>query len=57
MILALTRIVICSFKVLANVIIIVNYDRAVSTIVNYDHITFTAQATGVVVFLLLERST
>jgi hypothetical protein len=41
-----SRIVIYSYKVLATVIIIVNYDCTVITIVNYDRKTFIIQATG-----------
>ncbi len=41
-----SRIVIYSFIVLAIVIMIVNYNRTVITIVNYDHKTFIVQATG-----------
>ncbi len=38
--------VIYSFIVMAIVIMIVNYDHTVITIINYDPKTFTAQATG-----------
>ncbi len=40
-----SRIVIYSFIVLATVIMIVNYDRTVITIINYIHKTFIVQAT------------
>ena len=40
-----SRIVIYSFIVLANVIMIVNYDRTVITIKNYNRKTFIVQAT------------
>ena len=40
-----TRIIINSFIVLATVIMIVNYDCAVITIINYDRKTFIVQAT------------
>jgi hypothetical protein len=45
MILALARIVIYSFIVLATVIMIVNYDSSVIMIVNYDRKRFIVQAT------------
>jgi hypothetical protein len=41
-----SRIVIYSFIVLATVIMIVNCNRTVITIVNYDRKTFIIQATG-----------
>jgi hypothetical protein len=41
-----SRIVIYSFIVLATVIMIVNYNSAVITIVNYYPKTFIVQATG-----------
>ncbi len=46
MILALGKIVIYSFIVLAIVIKIVNFDHTVFTIVNYNCKTFIVQATG-----------
>jgi hypothetical protein len=42
-----SRIVIYSFMVLANVIMIVNYDHTVITIENYDRKTFIVQVTDV----------
>ena len=47
MILALARIIIYSFIVLATVTVIVNYDHTVIMIVNYDRKIFIVQATGV----------
>jgi hypothetical protein len=41
-----SRIVIHSFILLATVIMIVNYDHTVITIVNYNRKTFIIQATG-----------
>jgi hypothetical protein len=49
MILVLASIIIYSFIVLATVIMIVNYDHIVITIVNYDRKTFKVHATGVIV--------
>ncbi len=49
MILVLASIIIYSFIVLASVIMIVNYNHIVITIVNYDRKTFIVQATGVIV--------
>ncbi len=46
MILALARIVIYSFIVLATAITIINYDCTVITIVKYNRKTFIVQATG-----------
>ncbi len=46
MILAIARIVIDSFIVVATVIMIINYDRTVIKIVNCDRKTFIVQATG-----------
>ncbi len=43
-----SRIVIYSVIVLATVIMIVNYDCTVITIVNYNHKTFIVQATDVI---------
>jgi hypothetical protein len=44
-----SRIVIYSFIVVATVIMIINYNRIVIMIVNYDHKTFIVQATGVLI--------
>jgi hypothetical protein len=41
-----SRVVIYSFIVLATVMMIVNYNSAVITIVNYDRKTFIVQATS-----------
>ncbi len=41
-----SRIIIYSFIVLATVTMIINYDRTVIEIVNYDRKTFIVQATG-----------
>jgi hypothetical protein len=46
-ILALARILIYSFTVLATVIMIVNYDHTVVMIINYVSKNFKNQATGV----------
>jgi hypothetical protein len=44
-----SRIVIYSFIVVATVIMIINYNRIVIMILNYDHKTFIVQATGVLI--------
>jgi hypothetical protein len=49
-----SRIIIYSFKVLATIIMIINCDRIVITIVNYDHKTFIVQATGLIGIILTE---
>jgi hypothetical protein len=46
MMLALARIVIYSFILLATVITIINYDHTVITIMNYDNKSFIVKATG-----------